>query len=88
MTIDEIFDRFWTAYPRKVAKPVAKKAFVKKVKDAVTFAKVINALELHKKTPQWIKDGGQYIPHPATWLNQERYNDEIAFIKPGEVQHF
>ena len=38
---------------------------------------IINALIAQKKTEQWTRDGGKYIPHASTWLNQERWNDEI-----------
>jgi DNA replication protein DnaC len=37
----------------------------------------MNSLNKYKKSPQWTKDGGQFIPHAATWLNQERWNDEL-----------
>ena len=38
---------------------------------------MLEAIEKHKASSQWQKDGGQFIPHPATWLNQERWEDEI-----------
>ena len=38
---------------------------------------MIRAVEAQKNTPQWVRDGGQYIPHPSTWLNQERWRDEL-----------
>ena len=34
------------------------------------------ALEVQKQSQQWRKDGGQYIPMPATWLNGRRWEDE------------
>lgn len=68
------FARFWAAYPKKVGKKDAQKAFAK-VKVDVQI--LIDAVELQKKSSQWCKDGGQYIPNPATWLNQERWNDEL-----------
>ena len=68
-TIDSEFESFYSSYPRKVAKPQAKKAWSK---NKCVLAEVLPALEQHKKT--W-KDP-QFIPHPATWLNQRRWEDE------------
>lgn len=38
---------------------------------------MLNAIEIAKQSMQWNKDNGQYIPNPATWLNQKRWEDEI-----------
>ena len=38
---------------------------------------MLNAIETAKQSMQWNKDNGQYIPNPATWLNQKRWEDEI-----------
>ena len=72
------FDVFWSAYPRKVAKPNALKAFEKVQPDEALLSRMLDAVERAKASPQWMKDGGQYIPHPATWLNAQRWEDEIA----------
>ena len=37
---------------------------------------ILNAVSKQKLWPKWQKDGGQYIPNPATWLNQGRWEDE------------
>lgn len=68
------FDIFWAAYPRKVDKKKARKAF-EKVK--VPVETLLSALEVQKQSPQWVKDGGAYIPHPTTWLNGERWADDV-----------
>ena len=67
------FDVFWKAYPKKIGKEAARKAF-KKVK--VNINALLSAVEEQKHCEQWLKDGGQYIPNPATWLNQGRWEDE------------
>ena len=74
---DAEFARFWSSYPRKAGKKAAEKAFSRAMKQT-DLATLLGALEKHKQTQQWTKDGGQFIPHPATWLNQERWNDELA----------
>jgi hypothetical protein len=70
------FELFWNAYPRKVGKKKAQEAF-KKVK--IDIQLIISSIEKQKKSDQWLKDGGQYIPYPSTWLNQERWNDELTY---------
>jgi hypothetical protein len=75
---DARFDRFWAAYPRKVGKESARKSWAKlKVTDEL-LAAMLTALEAQKKTETWCKDGGQYIPHPSTWLNGKRWEDELT----------
>lgn len=64
------FEAFWKVYPKKVAKKEAFKAF-KKIKTPVSV--LIEAVEKQKKSDQWTRDHGQYIPYPTTWLNQERW---------------
>lgn len=78
-----LFDIFWKAYPSKVGKDAARKAFAKRKFDEKTFAQVLQALELHKVSERWTKDNGQYIPNPATWLNQGRWEDEMPGTAPG-----
>lgn len=73
----EGFGTFWSLYPRKVAKEVAMRSWCKLNLDEETRVKLMKGLEDYKKTPQWKKDDGLYIPHPATWLNQKRWEDEI-----------
>lgn len=70
------FDLFWSAYPRKTAKGAARKAWARLSPDTVTVQKMLDALTWQRVQPQWLKDGGQYIPMPATYLNQERWEDE------------
>lgn len=69
------FETFWKAYPRKEGKEKARLAFEKADADLET---LLSALEQHKKSPQWTKDGGQFIPHPATWLNGKRWEDQVC----------
>lgn len=74
------FERFWQAYPRKVGKQAALKAF-KKVKVSVEI--LVEAVEKQKRSSRWRKDNGQYIPNPATWLNQGRWEDEVEQTEEG-----
>ncbi len=76
------FDRFWQAYPRKTGKDAALRAWDKRKPDADLAARILAAVQAQCAWPQWTKDGGQFIPHPATWLNQARWEDE-----PPQVGH-
>ena len=78
------FARLWAIYPRHVAKPNARKAFDKLSPDDVLLETMIRAVEQQKQSDQWSRDNGQYIPHPATWINQRRWDDEL---KPVAVIH-
>ncbi len=69
------FSEFWQAYPRKTAKQAALKAWNKLKPDADLQQTILSALEQQKRSVQWQKDGGQFIPYPATWLNGRRWED-------------
>lgn len=73
------FDVFWQAYPRKTGKTAARKAFDKANPPLDV---VLKAVEAQKHSAQWQRDNGQYIPYPATWLNQGRWEDEVQEDKP------
>lgn len=70
------FLSFWTAYPKKVGKDAAWKAWKNRNGSLPEINLILNTLEIQKKSSDWLKDKGQYIPHPATWINQGRWNDE------------
>lgn len=71
------FDRFWQAYPRKTAKPQAAKAFARLRPDEPLLQRMLAALALQRQSPQWQRDGGQFVPHPSTWINGRRWEDEL-----------
>ena len=73
-----LFDQFWNAYPRHVNKQGAIKAFEKAKVDGNLLETILTAIERQKKSDQWTKDNGQFIPHPATWLNQRRWDDDVV----------
>lgn len=76
------FDVFWALYPRRVAKADARRAWAKISPDL--YPAVIAGLQLQlKHNQQWQRDGGQYIPYPATWLNGERWEDEMEVRVPA-----
>jgi len=77
------FAKFWEAYPKKVAKAHAEKAFAKAIKHT-GLETMLAALQVQSASVDWNKDGGQYIPNPATWLNGARWDDTpVAIQKSG-----
>ena len=74
------FAEFWALYPKKVGKDAAMSAWKRKVKG--DSAEVIASLKTQKTQEAWTKDGGRFIPNPATWLNQGRWKDEV--VQGGE----
>ena len=75
-SFSESFNDFWKAYPKKVSKANALKAWKKLKPNNDLVRKILYALEKQKKSSQWQKDNGQFIPYPATWLNGRRWEDE------------
>ncbi len=72
----EMFAEFWAAYPRKEGKDKAWKAWEKRKPDAALLATILTAIMRQSTWPQWTRDQGQFIPHPTTWLNGGRWQDE------------
>lgn len=71
---EQNFSDFWSMYPRHVGKPAAKKALRAALrKDAAA----VIAIGLDAWVKAWTAAGteAEFIPYPATWLNQERWND-------------
>lgn len=73
------FAEFWQEYPNHAAKANAVKAWVKVA--IAMHPEIMMAVQLQKHSPAWLKDGGQYVPHAATWLNGKRWEDQVA--EPG-----
>ncbi|KKN34680.1 hypothetical protein LCGC14_0791070 [marine sediment metagenome] len=86
--ISKSFNIFWGAYPRKVARADAEKVFNKANPDAQLLETMLTAIELAKKSEGWQKENGKFIPHPATWLNGKRWEDEIVVKAPGTKSKF
>lgn len=75
---DERFEQFWKLYPKKVGKGDARKKFLKLKPNQKLFDQILSAVEAAKKTEQWTKNNGQFVPNPATWLNQSRWEDDYS----------
>jgi hypothetical protein len=71
----EVFLEFWAAYPKKVGKGAAEQMWKRHVKASV-HERIFASIARHKGSEQWRKDAGQFIPNPATWLKEHRWEDE------------
>lgn len=71
-----LFNEFWNVYPKKRAKANAQKAFEKLNPDRHLLDEILGALSWQKQSPDWTKDGGQFIPYAASYLNGRRWEDE------------
>lgn len=67
------FEIFWNEYPNKKAKLYAFNCF-KKIK--IPLNALLVAIRRQKNSAEWKKEGGRFIPHPATWLNRGQWEDE------------
>ena len=77
LSLDDSFNQIWAIYPKKVSKAAAKKAFQKIKPNKELFNTMTKAIKTHSRSRDWTKENGQYIPHLSTWLNQERWEDEL-----------
>ena len=72
------FDQFWALYPKKVGKGNALRSWKKIKAGNGLFKKILSAVKQQSGSEQWQKEKGQFIPNPATWLNQGRWDDELT----------
>lgn len=80
----DLFDAFWKFYPKKQSKQEALKAWNKISPDEALANRIIQHVqERSVSDPQWIKDGGQYVPNGSTFLNQAKWEDEYQG-NPGQ----
>lgn len=78
------FSEFWKIYPRKVGKVSAEKKWKTLKVDEELFSRIKKSLDAQKKTKQW--QDKNFIPHPATWLGQKRWQDEVEEYNPSNSE--
>jgi hypothetical protein len=81
------FQEFWNVWPKRCAKADARKAWAQTKDIRPELTNLLNAVKAACKTEAWMKDGGKYIPHPATWLRGERWDDELEVKLPNVHNH-
>lgn len=77
------FLRFWGVYPRKIKKAEAFKVWTRDGLEDLE-ERIIDVVEQYLESSQWTENEGRFIPHPSTFLNQRRYEDEIAPPEPRD----
>lgn len=80
--IEEFFIAFWEAYPRRVGKKAAKKAFERALREGATPDEIMVGVELYKA---WLNSRDteiQFVKHPATYLNGGCWEDEYKLNLP------
>lgn len=85
-TTPDGFDDFWRAYPKKVAKPAAIRAF-RSAKVNGNLPEVLTHIRSMATSESWTKSGGQFVPNPSTYLNQRRWEDEGS-AEPASIGRF
>lgn len=83
--IDNEFEAFWSAWPRKVAKAEARKAWAQTSRVRPDLQTILTAILAASATEQWMRGNGQFIPHAASWLRGERWEDEHEVRLAGVV---
>jgi len=81
----EGFEEFWEVYPKRRARLRALKAWEKLTMTDALLAQIISTVKKQKKTKEWTKDDGEWIPLPASWLNAGCWDDEVE-VKVATVQ--
>ena len=82
----DLFEQFWRAYPRKQNKERARREWKKINPDQALCRLMSDALERDKRSAQWQKKGGEFIPHPSTWLHGRRWEDESIDPRPPQKE--
>ena len=91
--VDDAFDQFWSVYPRKVGKKDAVKVWNQIRPNPDLTNQIVQGVERWKRSEQWTKDDGRFIPYPATFLRGERWNEYdraevIPSPKPATVKNY
>ena len=88
LTTSKQFAQFWNAYPRKKNRGDAEKAFKALKVDDALLSKMLSALAIQKPSSDWLKDGGKFIPYPASWLRGKRWEDEVSSFAGVSADEF
>ena len=84
---EEQFEEFYKNYPKKVKKQDVKKWFKKNKPSSELFSSMMSSLEQFRGSKDWLKEKGQFIPYPSTWLNQRRWEDEEMTRKQDKTKY-
>jgi len=81
-TVEDVFDMAWTCWPRKAGKKGARAKFERLVREGLSVEDLALAIQQHGAAyAKWVQP--QYVPHLTTWLNGERWEDEVPGPRGG-----
>jgi hypothetical protein len=78
----EVFELFWQEYPRKQNRGAAERAWANLDAGEDLVVAIVTAVRAQRGTAEWTREGGRFVPYPATWLNAKRWLDE----PPGSLR--
>lgn len=78
------FDEFWRAYPKRVGKAAARRAWSRKKLDGMADTIIEHLQARVRSDAQWLAEDGKFIPNPATWLNRDGWDDEYKSVEPAD----
>lgn len=79
----EGFEVFWNSYPKKKNKGDAEKAWLALRPRPDLRSRILEALTVQRESRDWLKDGGKWVPYPASWLRGKRWED-VSDVVPFE----
>lgn len=79
---NDVIEQIYQAYPRHEAKAAAKKAIAKALKK-IEWDQLLEAVNAYAASPRVRCSEIRFIPHPATWFNQERWRDDRSLWRHG-----
>lgn len=79
--LDGSFDEFWKVYPNRKNKSKAEAAWKKIKMTPELYGEIMRSLAVQVRSHAWTKSNGEFVPHPTTWLNGKRWQDEVNYDK-------
>lgn len=83
----EDFQRFWEAYPKKKSRFDALWAWRDMMKHLPPLQTLLDAIEIQKRSEDWKRNNGQYIPLASNWLRKELWTDSPMVCVSGDTVH-
>lgn len=79
-----LFEQFWAAYPKKQDRKTAFAVWEDLSPDETLLEQILSALHWQVRSESWKKDGGLYVPMPANYLQNRRWEDEVTVTESGK----
>lgn len=80
------FDEFWNEYPKHRNRAQAERAWFNLNPDKGLVGTILASLQVFKRSEEWNKEDGKYIPNPSRWLDDRRWEDDEAPTSRSSTQ--